>query len=84
MRPGLPAWRNLASHNENYGYRFQNMTSHGRVKRLPDRQLRPNLRYIMHFPRLQNGLINCFNVSRLLNSLRPIFYHSISPNRSSF
>ena len=27
---------------------------------------RPNLRYVMHFPSLQNGLINCFNVSRLL------------------
>ena len=28
MRPGLPAWHNLASQNEKYAYRYQNMTSH--------------------------------------------------------
>ena len=28
MRPGLPAWRKLASQNEKYAYRYQNMTSH--------------------------------------------------------
>ena len=28
MRPGLPAWHNLASQNEKYAYRFQNLTSH--------------------------------------------------------
>ena len=64
MRPGLPAWHNLASQNEKYAYRYQNMTSHhGLTKRVPHRQLRPNLRYAIHFPSLQNGLINCFNVS---------------------
>ena len=36
MRPGLPAWHNLASQNEKYAYRYQNMTSHhGLTKRVP-------------------------------------------------
>ena len=36
MRPGLPAWHNLASQNEKYAYRYQNMTSHhGLRKRVP-------------------------------------------------
>ena len=53
MRLGLPAWRDLASQNEKYAYRYQNMTSHGPTKRL----LSLNLRYIMHFPSVQNSLI---------------------------
>ena len=36
MRPGLPAWHNLASQNEKYAYRYQSMTSHhGLTKRVP-------------------------------------------------
>ena len=56
MRPRVPAWRNLASQNEKYAYRYQNMMSHGPTKRLPDL-------YIMHFPNLKNGLTNCVTVS---------------------
>ena len=62
MRPGLPAWHNLASQNEKYAYRYQNMTSHhGLTKRVPIANI--CWRYVIHFPSLQNGLINCFNVS---------------------
>ena len=78
MRPGLPAWRSLVSQNEKYAYMYQNMTSHGLTKRLRDRQLRPNLRYVMHFPSLENGLINCINVSRLLKVFIQYFDHKPS------
>ena len=36
MRTGLPAWCNLASQNEKYVYRYQNMLSHGPTKCLPE------------------------------------------------
>ena len=50
------------------------------MKCLLDRQLCPNLRYVMYFPSLQNGLINCFNVSTLLVVFDQYFvYHSICP-----
>ena len=81
MRPGLPAWHNMASQNEKYAYMYQNMTSHhGLTKRVPHRQLRPNLRYVIHFPSSHNGLINCCNVSlRLIVFEQYFVYHSICP-----
>ena len=40
-----------------------------------------NLRYVIHFPSLQNGLINCFYVSLCLIVFEQYFvYHSICPN----
>ena len=81
MRPGLPAWHNLASQNEKYAYRYQKMTSHhGLTKRVPHLYLRPNLRYIMHFPSLQNGPINLFVSLRLIVIEQYFVYHSICPN----
>ena len=36
---------------------------------------------VIHFPSLQNGLINCFNVSlRLIVFEQYFVYHSICPN----
>ena len=81
MRAGLLAWHNLASQNEKYAYRYLNMTNHhGLTKRVPHRQLRPNLRYVMHFPSLQNGLINCFVSLRLIVFEQYFVYHLICPN----
>ena len=84
MRPGLPAWHNMASQNEKYAYRYQNMTSHhGLMKRNATIAtcVRPNLRYVIHCPSSQNGLLNCFNVSLRLIVFRQYFvYHSICPN----
>ena len=64
MRPGHPAWRKLASQNEKYAYRYQNMTSHhGLTKRVaaPIATSEFEIRYGLSS--LQNGLINCLNVS---------------------
>ena len=45
------------------------------------RLLRPNLKYVFHFPSLQNGLINCFNVPlRLIVFEQYFVYHLICPN----
>ena len=46
MRPGLPAWHNLASQNEKYAYRYQNMKSHhGLKKRVPISTSKFEIRY---------------------------------------
>ena len=57
------------------------MTSHyGLTKRVPHRKLRPNLRYVMHFPSLKNGLINCLVSLRLIVFEQYFVDHSICPN----
>ena len=86
MRPALPAWRKLASQNEKYAYRYQNMTSHhGLTKRVaaPIATSEVEIRYGRKS--LQNGLINCLNVSiRLVVFEQYFVYHSICPNCLQF
>ena len=86
MRPGLPAWRKLASQKKKYAYRYQNMTSHhGLTKRVaaPIATSEFEIRYGRKS--LQNGLINCLNVSiRLIVFEQYFVYHSIGPNCLQF
>ena len=75
MRPGLPAWRKLASQNEKYAYRYQNMLSHhGLTKRVaaPIATSEFEIRYGLF--KLTKRLINCLNVSiRLVASNNILF-----------
>ena len=74
MRPGLPAWRKLASQNEKYAYRYQNMTSHhGLTKRVaaPIATSEFEMRYaLFKLSKRSDKLFKCFHTSR---SLRTIF-----------
>ena len=74
MRPGLPAWRRLASQNEKYAYRYQNMTSHhGLTKRVaaPIATSEYEIRYgLFKLTKRSDKLFKCFHRSR---SLRTIF-----------
>ena len=74
MRPGLPPWRKLASQNEKYAYRYQNMTSyHGLTKRVaaPIATSEFEIRYgLFKLTKRSDKLFKCFHTSR---SLRTIF-----------
>ena len=78
MRPGLPAWRKLASQNEKYAYRYQNMTSHqGLTKRVaaPIATSEFEIGYgLFKLTKRSDKLFKCFHTSR---SLRTIFCLSI-------
>ena len=82
MRPGLPAWHNLASQNEKYAYRYQNMASHHGLTNAcrTDSYVRI-WDTLFTFQVYKNSLINCFNVSlRLIVFEQYFVYHSICPN----
>ena len=74
MPPGLPAWRKLASQNEKYAYRYQNMTSlHGLTKGVaaPIATSEFEIRYeLFKLTKRSDKLFKCFHTSR---SLRTIF-----------
>ena len=74
MHPGLPAWRKLASQNEKYAYRYQNMTSHhGLTKRVaaPIATSEFEIGYgLFKLTKRSDKLFKCFHTSR---SLRTIF-----------
>ena len=68
MRPGLPAWRKLASQNEKDAYRYQNMTSHhGLTKRVaaPIATFEFEIRYgLFKLTKRSDKLFKCFHTSR--------------------
>ena len=73
MRPGLPAWRKLASQNENDAYRYQNMTSHrGLTKRVaaPIASSEFEIRYgLFKLTKRSDKLFKCFHTSRSLPTI---------------
>ena len=82
MRPGLPAWRKLASQNEKYAYRYQNMTSHhGLTKRVaaPIATSEFEIRYgLFKLTKRSDKMFKCFHTSRSFEQY--FVYHSICPN----
>ena len=86
MRPGPPAGRKLASQNEKYAYRYQNMTSHhGLTKRVaaPIATSEFEIRYGLFKLTKQSGkLFKCFHTSRSFEQY--FVYHSICPNCLQF
>ena len=79
MHPGLPAWHNLASQNVKICVQVSEFdeSSWSYVTRAASIAT-SDLRYVIHFPSLQNGLIICFNVSLCLIVFEQYFvYHSI-------
>ena len=86
MRPGLPAWRKLASQNEKYAYRYQNMTSHhGLTKRVaaPIATSEFEIRYgLFKLTKRSDKLFKRFHTSRGFEQY--FDYHSISPNCLQF
>ena len=86
MRPGLPAWRKLASQNEKYAYRYQNMTSHhGLTKRVaaPIATFEFEIRCgLSKLTKRSDKLFKCFHTSRSFEQY--FVYHSICPNCLQF
>ena len=70
MRPGLPAWRKLASQNEKYAYMYQNMASHhGLMKRVATPISTSEFEICYEFFKLtkwSDKLFKCFHTSRSL------------------
>ena len=83
MRPGLHAWRKLASQNEKYAYRYQNMTSHhGLTKRVaaPIATAEFEIRYGLfkltkRSDKLFKGEVSCQPAGRRLFGLLPAGCH---------
>ena len=73
MRPGLPAWRKLASQNEKNAYRYQNKTSHhGLTKHVaaPIATTEFEIRYgLFKLTKRSDKLFKCFHTFRCLRTI---------------